>query len=100
MASVTEVQYSRRAGQAQPESRLDWVRNLGFKFPVLIVVGFLGVWGILSLPSSLRLGGWEEAGTILVAPVLLVLLIFGAQQAWQGIRELRQKLVWWHGLWF
>ncbi len=100
MASVTEVQYSRRAQQPQPESRLDWIRRLGFKFPVLIAVGFLGVWGILSLPSSLRLGGWEEAGAILIAPALLVLLIFGTQQAWQGIRELRQKLVWWHGLWF
>jgi hypothetical protein len=98
MPSVSELQYSRRADRALSESSyVGWVRQLGWRFPILVVFGFLGVTTILALPS---LGAWEEAAAILLAPALLLLIIFGGRQAWQGICELRHKLVWWHGLWF
>lgn len=101
MASLSEVQYSRRAHQVSRETRqLSWIRQLGWKFPILVILGFLGVTGLLAVPSGIGLRGWEGALAILVAPAFLLLLIVGGRQAWQGICELRHKLVWWHGLWF
>jgi hypothetical protein len=101
MGSFSEVQYSRRANQVQPESRpASWIRQLGWQFPILVILGFLGVTGLLALPSGIGLEGWQGALAILVAPAFLLLLIVGGRQALQGISELRQKLVWWHGLWF
>ena len=99
MSPVPQMQYPRPVHQAEPRT-LNWVRGLGWKFPLFVAFGFLAVVGILTMPSSMRLRGWEDAVAILLGPALLVLLIFAASQAWAGIRELRQKLTWWHALWF
>lgn len=96
MSSVSELQYPRRV----ETGHLNWIRRLGWKFPIFVVVGFLGVWGLLSLPSDLGLSGWQGPLAILLAPLLLLLLVFGARQAWRGICDLRRNLAWWHVLWF
>jgi len=99
MSSVLELQGPRRAEPAEA-GHVSWIRQLGWKFPVLVAGGFLGVWGLLALPSNLGLSGWQGPLAILLAPVLLLLVIFGARQAWRGICEVRHNLAWWHGLWF
>jgi len=100
MPSVFELQYPRRAGHAEPEpGHLNWVRQLGWRFPLFVVFGFLAVSGILSSLSHTSLASWEVTAIILLAPATLLVLALGAHQAWRGICVLRHDLVWWHGLW-
>ena len=101
MPSASELQYARPAGQATAgPGLLSWIRHLGWKFPIFIIFGFAAISGLLAVPARMRLDGLEEGAAILLAPVVLLVLMFGALQAWRGTCALRRNLVWWHWLWF
>jgi len=101
MPTVSELEYPRQAGQPAAEAGVvGWLRGLGWKFPFFVAFGFLCILGIYAIPPSMRLNGWEDSAVILLGPALLVLLFLGLYQGWQGVRELRHDLTWWHGLWF
>jgi O-antigen ligase len=99
MSVVTQIRSPKPVVQAESQA-VNFVRRLGSGFPLFVAVGFMAVAGIMALPSSLRLAGWEEPIAILLAPALVVFLSFAARQAWTGLKELRDSLTWWHGLWF
>ena len=100
MPFLSQLQYAPRANQALADrTYLRWARELGWRFPLFVILGFLAAPALVILRSGMELEGWEMAALIVIAPAALLVLILGAYQAWCGIGELRHKLVWWHGLW-
>lgn len=99
MGSISQTQF-RKHTDGNVSGSLHWLHGIGVKFVVFFLFGFAAILGILGLPASVRLGAWGDSIAIIAAPAIAVLLLFAIRQAWDGIKELRHKLVWWHGLWF
>jgi O-antigen ligase len=100
MPSASELNYpSRVAYPVSEPGYLTWVRQLGWRFLVFAIFGFLAISGLLALPARIGLERWEMAAIAALAPAVLLISVLAGQQALQGIRALSHNLAWWHGPW-
>jgi O-antigen ligase len=100
MPSASELNYPSRVGYPVSEPRyLLWLRQLGWRFPLFAIFGFLAISGLLALPARIALARWEMVAIAALAPAILLILVIGLHQALRGIRALSHNLAWWHGPW-